>query len=491
LQILEEHEACGADEMLPTRLKDDSDDEDDADSDDDDHSIDGDSATQQQPRQPNRTTASQHAAAKHTLEERELRNRPIAESVVQQWLLHGDGRLAQALRVCLAMRHSVNVQAEGSVERALLLLHNVESEVPRNTADLTIKYLARRLEEGFNIGKEAVNIDLLYGELRTAVQSLNVDFQHSGLPHTSAPESGDPTTNLEQDLDALLAGQAGTTDRPFEQPARGTIPLSEHRTKGYTTLAFPTLFPFGAGDFSETRKYAVTWEQWSKHLQKFYDGRFSTHSRFPYFMLNTHEREVANRQSGLFVTEADKRLTVGDLRKMSASQKQDVAKRVSKYGATLRNTPAFMGERKKELHAMCEQIGDPNVSRAAPHPADHCSAVGLHLTQSPLLWQVFATNSHADTYDPYLALFIKTWAEIPDGTATDPDVDRELDISDNERYGRRAANLKRYPHIVATYFHMKTELYVEYICKGIMGADAYWMRCAQSCHRTANNVSHL
>jgi hypothetical protein len=69
-------------------------------------------------------------------------------------------------------------------------------------------------------------------------------------------------------------------------------------------------------------------------------------------------------------------------------------------------------------------------------------------------------------------------------------VDRKLDISDNERYERRAANLKRYPHIVATYFHMKTELYVEYICKGIMGADAYWMRCAQSCHRAANNVSH-
>ena len=139
---------------------------------------------------------------------------------------------------------------------------------------------------------------------------------------------------------------------------------------------------------------------------------------------------------------------------------------------------------------MCEQIDDPNVSRAAPHPAVHCSAVGLHPTQSPLLWQVFATNSHADTYDPYLALFIKTWAEIPDGAATDPDVDRKLDISDNERYERRAANLKRYPHIVATYFHMKTELYVEYICKGIMGADAYWMRCAQAGHRTANHVSH-
>ena len=362
MQILEEYEGCGADEALPTRLKDESDDEDEADDDDGGGSIYGDSTTQQQLQQPNLTTGSNRAAPKHTLEERELRNRPIAESVIDQWLQHGDGRLAQALRVCLVMQHGVNVRTDGSMEQALLLLHDVEAGMPRNTADLTIKYLARRLEEAFDIGKEDVNIDLLYGELCTAVQSIGIDFEHSGLPHANAPESGDPTANLEQDLHALLAGQAGNTARPFSQPARGTIPLSEHRTKGYTTLAFPTLFPFGVGDFSETRKHAVTWEQWSKHVQKFYDGRFSTHSRFPYFLLNTHEREVANRQSGLFVAEHDKRLTVGDLRKMSASQKQDVAKRVSKYGATLRNTPAFMGERKKELHAMCEQIGDPNVS---------------------------------------------------------------------------------------------------------------------------------
>ena len=78
-----------------------------------------------------------------------------------------------------------------------------------------------------------------------------------------------------------------------------------------------------------------------------------------------------------------------------------------------------------------------------------------------------------------MALFVKTWASIPDGDAADPDVHHRLDISDSERYERRMANLKRYPHVVATYFHMKTELYVEHICKGIMGADAYWMRWAR------------
>ena len=92
---------------------------------------------------------------------------------------------------------------------------------------------------------------------------------------------------------------------------------------------------------------------------------------------------------------------------------------------------------------------------------------------------MFATNSHADTYDPYLHAFIKCWAEIPDGANEDPDVHSKLPLTESERYLRRTANLNTYPHLVAKYFHMKTELYVEHICKGIMGADAYWMRCAR------------
>ena len=95
--------------------------------------------------------------------------------------------------------------------------------------------------------------------------------------------------------------------------------------------------------------------------------------------------------------------------------------------------------------------------------------------------QVFATNSHADTYCPYLHAFIKRWAEIPDADAADPDVEQKLKLTDDERYQRRVANLIRYPYIAATFFHLKTELYVEHICKGIMGADAHWMRYVPTC----------
>ena len=49
-------------------------------------------------------------------------------------------------------------------------------------------------------------------------------------------------------------------------------------------------------------------------------------------------------------------------------------------------------------------------------------------------------------------------------------------LSSSQRYQRRVRNLKQYPHLVAHFFHLKTELYVEHICVGILKANAYWMR---------------
>ena len=66
---------------------------------------------------------------------------------------------------------------------------------------------------------------------------------------------------------------------------------------------------------------------------------------------------------------------------------------VSRFAANIRNSPAFFGERRKELMFMCEQLGDPHV---------------------------FATNSYADTFCPYLMRYIspstETWTTSAPGT---------------------------------------------------------------------------
>ena len=56
------------------------------------------------------------------------------------------------------------------------------------------------------------------------------------------------------------------------------------------TLAFPSLFPTGAADFSAPRVHPITIGYYFKHLMMFKDGRFAKHPRFCYFALNTEMR---------------------------------------------------------------------------------------------------------------------------------------------------------------------------------------------------------
>lgn len=135
-------------------------------------------------------------------------------------------------------------------------------------------------------------------------------------------------------------------------------------------------------------------------------------------------------------------LTVGDLRRLSESEKKEVRSQVDKYTNTLRNSDAFFRERRKEVYAMIEQLGDPHV---------------------------FATHSHADTHCPFLHQFIVEWA-VAD-MASHPEWNPfRASLQPSEAASIKMENLRRYPHLAALFFHLKTELYIEHIAKPILGA---------------------
>ena len=389
-----------------------------------------------------------------SVEEREMRNRRVSEPVLRVWLRSGRGLWAQHVRAALyAPPLSIgNLDGDDAVHEAYRVLHGLPGDVPLHTGGFTVLRLARRLNARFRCGGSRVPIrqcvDILHGELVAAAASIDVPFHVGAVtgPSGDPALSGDPEAAIHSKLRAQLAGQRGTSEEPFAAPARDGTPISEFASKDYLAASFPTLFPFGRGGFSEVREHALQWSEWSRLLVCHRDQRFSTHPRFVYALLNTHERDVALRVSGLF---AHRGMTVGDVRRLDKSGKERVAQEVFSHGSTVRNSRGFFMERRKELLAMVEQHGDPNV---------------------------FATNSHADTQCPYLHRFILTWARILPGSDEDPDVDELLPIGGNERYRRRVANLSKYTHAVALFFHLKTQLFIEYICKGILRADAHWMR---------------
>ncbi|KAG4268366.1 hypothetical protein FPRO04_12472 [Fusarium proliferatum] len=98
----------------------------------------------------------------------------------------------------------------------------------------------------------------------------------------------------ERDLTYLrtrLQGGHQTTDLPLESapghepqlemPHIRSTPLNEfNRSQALLSLAFPTLFPTGEGDFVEPRQRSVTYSDYIERLMKFHDGRFARHPRF-------------------------------------------------------------------------------------------------------------------------------------------------------------------------------------------------------------------
>ncbi|KAJ5195516.1 uncharacterized protein N7498_008954 [Penicillium cinerascens] len=78
-----------------------------------------------------------------------------------------------------------------------------------------------------------------------------------------------------------------------------TTPLNEFDRS--QALAFPTLFPIGATEYTLPRMRFVTYKHYARHLMKHESGRFARHPRFRYVVFNTIMRHRASKSSGFYV----------------------------------------------------------------------------------------------------------------------------------------------------------------------------------------------
>ena len=373
----------------------------------------------------------------------------VTSSTIKLWLRASSRQrpiLVWTKRFLAGRTTPLSAEFDADLDSIFCLLHDVDSTRTRKDT-ITLTRLGERLTE---LGCPSADVvGLLRLELLAVVAEQPLSYDSTGCPHVgSTPGGFDAKEDLAATLDAQVNwDENGTTQAPFSVPQPNGDALCEYKAHGYTTLAFPLLFPFGTGDFTEKREKNISWEQWSQHLMHFHDARFARHPRFVYFMFNTHERRIAHEQARLYVreTEGDEQWTVGRLRELCAQDKNTIANAIGRYGDRLRNSPAFFEAKRKELFAMCEQLGDPSV---------------------------FATNSHADTFCPYLADFIVAYAHLED-SPLDP---RAEGLTEGQRHQRRLELVKLYPALVAQFFHLKTELYLEHVCKGILNVRAYWLR---------------
>ena len=357
----------------------------------------------------------------------------VNDALLVRWLRHGTGEIVGGLRpVVVPNGTAVDLLTDAAGERLMRLLCDCDETVPRRES-LRVSEVAARLRELIGGGEEGSFLDVatteqhLYEELLAVAQGTNVTVTEAGLQDEGMPGNtgADPFDVRAEELADAIDGAGtsvgtGTRTDPHPFPAHGTIPLSEFRTrKGLEAAAFPTLFPFGRGGFADERPIkTLEWSTWCQHLMQYYDGRFAQHRRFRYYLLNVNQRHTAIQQAALFVRSEAKNLTVGQVRALSNGDRDELRRKCDKYSAPLRNSAAFFNERKGELKAMCDQLGDPHV---------------------------FATHSHADTHCEYLQTFIKQWVatEFVDCMQWEELDPFAPDITPEQAAARRVQNLQR------------------------------------------------
>lgn len=160
-----------------------------------------------------------------------------------------------------------------------------------------------------------------------------------------------------------MGDEKSTTNlQEIDVPPVDTTPLKE-TTPGYIPMAFPTLFPDGAGDFYQARLRKVEMGEYFHHLLRFQGGRFAQHRRFPWFSFNTLQRSRARSQSKIFIKQQHDaaRLTAEDIQVMMAESDQKLASTMIRYGQHLRGTRAYWLARQHEVMDMTRDLNSPHL----------------------------------------------------------------------------------------------------------------------------------
>ena len=155
-------------------------------------------------------------------------------------------------------------------------------------------------------------------------------------------------------------------------PNRGSKPLNEFKIQLLATMAFPTLFPDGTGDPTNTatKRHATLGEK-VKHLIKFAENingewvyRFARHPRFAYWAFNMIQRHRLLGQGSIFLKQNpnEAHLTVEQLKKMlTTNSYSSLMSKLMHYAKNITGSTGYWQKSKEDLKATIGQKGPPTI----------------------------------------------------------------------------------------------------------------------------------
>ena len=230
---------------------------------------------------------------------------------------------------------------------------------------------------------------------------------------------------------------------------------------GYIAQAFPKLFPFGTGDFHDLRQHfpkLLSFEEWGRFVMMWHDGRFSRHSRFRYWLLDTTLRLMTPTMKRTFfkTREAAIDFTLADLE--DKGTRRNLVQQMSSATSKL---PGSVGERRKmrqELESMVHQIEAETADNGENAGAGRIPAGFCTLTCAIYKWEqlhttILKTLPPGSASEMHAREHYQQWRDLPHGS------------SEKEQAMKKAYYLLalQNPSVVAWYCTLKLEMAVHLV----------------------------
>ena len=225
-------------------------------------------------------------------------------------------------------------------------------------------------------------------------------------------------------------------------PNRNSSPLNEFKIEYLATMAFPTLFPDGKGDPTNSATMRdVTLGDKIKHLIKFaeYNNgkwayRFASHPRFAYWAFNMIQRHRLLSQGNIFLKQnpGEAKLTVEQLQQMlQTNTYSTLMSKLMHYAKNVTGSNSYWHKAKEDLRATIAQVGPPTIFFTL-------SCAEYHW---PEFHELFC-DPHSETLQPAI----------------------------------RQQNVLQNPHILDWFFTERTDRFVKFWLKESLGASWHWYR---------------
>lgn len=179
------------------------------------------------------------------------------------------------------------------------------------------------------------------------------------------------------------------------------IPLRDlNRSRPLFSLAFPSLFPDGRGEFVACRKTQVTFIDWLRHLLMQNGRAFARHVDFMFVAVNVlRDSQIANRAQ-FFAHKSYDEYSAESLQLAVQHEDAHFLGQILRYGAaTLTGTPPWWELRQEELFAMSRAISPPHLFITLTPGYEHWN---LPRDQFPIEGE-FQTVQQRIRRDPHLA----------------------------------------------------------------------------------------